>query len=328
MSYLAKYAYFKGKFAMTQPENIRTVQEAELQLKIIEIKMKQLEFEQKNNGNYKLLLGNPFVVTTMAAILTIFGNIVVNSLNASHQLENEKIASQGNLIIEAMKAGNARQAAENLEFLQTIGLLPKEQYPELAKYVENSKTTELGAFLPSSNTSESPRRCPPQNLNIDEIKNSLRKEFQDKQSARWMNSAINEIGVCEHDEFGKERIEQYWSTLPSIRTSSENMANQPWAVAFVNWVFKSSGIEPAGSATGFDWQKWGRGISTPEPGSVVVATRGLSSRDTPGPRTVGFYIRDVDENNILVLGGNFADQVRLLPIAKSRVVAYRLPTNL
>jgi len=67
-----------------------------------------------------------------------------------------------------------------------------------------------------------------------------------------------------------------------------------------------------------DWLNWGVELKNPCVGCVVVFER-------EGGGHVGFVVgKDID-NNLMVLGGNQCDAVKVSPFDVSRVVGYRWP---
>lgn len=72
-----------------------------------------------------------------------------------------------------------------------------------------------------------------------------------------------------------------------------------------------------------NWGRWGRELSTPALGAVVVFWRGSRSS---GLGHVGFYAGE-DGDAVHVLGGNQSDAVTVARLSKSRLVGYRWPTT-
>ena len=97
----------------------------------------------------------------------------------------------------------------------------------------------------------------------------------------------------------------------------------PWCSSFVNWCLGQAGIAGTGSALARSWLEWGRPLSGPEPGCIVVLRRG----DPDGWQGhVGFFLRG-DDRHIHLLGGNQLQQVRehFYPVAS--VLGYRWPPD-
>lgn len=66
------------------------------------------------------------------------------------------------------------------------------------------------------------------------------------------------------------------------------------------------------------WLEWGDPISVPVVGAVVVF-------DRKGGGHVGFVVGKDKAGNLMVLGGNQGDMVKVSPFAMSRVAGFRLP---
>ena len=69
-----------------------------------------------------------------------------------------------------------------------------------------------------------------------------------------------------------------------------------------------------------EWAHWGIGVDKAELGDILVFVR-------PGGGHVGIYVGE-DQFSYHVLGGNQADSVCIVPIAKSRCTAIRRPPYL
>ena len=81
-------------------------------------------------------------------------------------------------------------------------------------------------------------------------------------------------------------------------------------------------MEGTESAMARSWRRWGKAISTPVEGCIVVMSRGSD----PRYGHVGFYVRDAG-TEIVVFGGNQSNQVKESRYRKSRVLrgGYRVP---
>src|SRR3990167_1531042 len=107
-----------------------------------------------------------------------------------------------------------------------------------------------------------------------------------------------------------------------------DVRNTPWCAAFANAILIKCGIiknsikQPL-LARGF--LNTGEIIHTPKLGDIVVLKRGSSTWQGH----VGFYVKDYDEDQIIVFGGNQfnsrtgqADQVNKRVYSKDRVLGY------
>ena len=138
----------------------------------------------------------------------------------------------------------------------------------------------------------------------------------------WLEIAQQELGVKEIS--GPEahpRIIEYHSTTTYGAKSDE----VDWCSAFVNWCMLKAGIDGTNSAAAKSWLNWGKGLSRPERGCIVVF-------DVPPPAEawkghVAFYVGEstTDAAFIRVLGGNQSNAVTETGYSKSRILGYRWP---
>ncbi len=66
---------------------------------------------------------NPLSLGVIAASLTLFGNMVVSREQEKTMLAQERIKSQSNVILEAIRTGDPERAAKNLEFFIALGFI-------------------------------------------------------------------------------------------------------------------------------------------------------------------------------------------------------------
>ena len=143
----------------------------------------------------------------------------------------------------------------------------------------------------------------------------------------WMTVALDEahIGVIEvpganHDP----RILLYHASTTLEATQDE----VPWCSAFVCWRLEQVGIASTDLARARSFLEWGRELRPPAYGAIVVLSRGA---DPPGPEVieapghVGFLVGSPTPKEILLLGGNQADQVCVRPYARDRILGVRWP---
>lgn len=91
----------------------------------------------------------------------------------------------------------------------------------------------------------------------------------------------------------------------------------PWCGTFVGYCMKISGFDvPKHWYRAKAWADWGQ-PSTPRVGAIAVFGR-------QGGGHVGFAVGE-SANLIYVLGGNQSNAVNIMPIAKSRLIAFRWP---
>jgi uncharacterized protein (TIGR02594 family) len=130
----------------------------------------------------------------------------------------------------------------------------------------------------------------------------------------WYEVAKHEMAMGVDDISGLEdnpRIVAYHQTT----TLGADYDEMPWCSSFVNWCVEQACLRGTGSALARSWLDWGKPLTTPRRGCIVVLSRGSKAHQGH----VGFYHED-DRNRILVLGGNQGNRVTIssYPIQKPR----------
>ena len=299
------------------PETKTSVEQRQLAQRDRELDLKEREITRSP-------WSNPLIATLAAGVLALIGNIVVSSFNGKAQRDVEREKARGNLLLEAIKTGDVQAATCNLDFLVESGLLAANEYPELKAYTEKKATDCEGAVLPSPEAGRAVLpSCDTTKLPTPDVIASARADAEKAGTLSWMSIALGEVGVCENTDIGAQRISEYNASLGTKLPS--NAINTFWSAVFVNWTFKSAGIQPQNSPAGYEWENWGVPAGRPVVGSLVIALRaGANDPNVRGPRHIGFYMGETD-GRILVLGGNVGNQVSVSPIPKNRIVAYRNP---
>lgn len=105
----------------------------------------------------------------------------------------------------------------------------------------------------------------------------------------------------------------------SLHAQSDEVA---WCSAFANYIVDKCGDKGTGSAAARSWLTWGRELSAPQPGCIVVLDR--KDANNPNAAHVCFYVcDDNDKQYIQCIGGNQGDMVKTSKFPKSKVLAYR-----
>lgn len=133
----------------------------------------------------------------------------------------------------------------------------------------------------------------------------------------WFSAAVGELG--EREIPGSDhnpKIVEYHQTTTLKATDDET----PWCSSFVNWCIKEAGIAGTNSAAARSWTSWGNKLSQPKKGCIVV----FSSSRGPHSGHVGFFER-LQNDHIVVLGGNQQNAVNYSSYPKARLLAYRWP---
>ena len=133
------------------------------------------------------------------------------------------------------------------------------------------------------------------------------------------NIAFAEIGQKEikGNEHNLRILEYHKAT--SLGAGSDEVA---WCSAFINWCCKQAGLKGTNSAAARSWLKWGKEISEPIKGCIVVFKRG----NNPAQGHVALYISH-EGDKIRVLGGNQHDSVCVAHYNLSDVLSYRVPNE-
>jgi len=158
-----------------------------------------------------------------------------------------------------------------------------------------------------------------QTINVPtEANGSNGAEIQTAGLPAWYEIAKGEHGIQEvpGPDAHNPRILEYHSTTTLNATEDEIS----WCSSFVNWCALEAGIKGTNSAAARSWLKWGKKLSQPREGCVVVFSRPLSN----WMGHVGFFKRK-EGNDILVLGGNQANRVNYSSYSASRLLGYRWP---
>jgi uncharacterized protein (TIGR02594 family) len=101
----------------------------------------------------------------------------------------------------------------------------------------------------------------------------------------------------------------------SLKASTDEV---PWCSSFANYIVGKAGLEGTNSAMARSWEKWGKEISKPIPGCIVVFSRGSDKRFGH----VAIFLYET-KKNIYVIGGNQSDSVNIASYPKSKLVTYR-----
>ena len=94
-----------------------------------------------------------------------------------------------------------------------------------------------------------------------------------------------------------------------------NPRKTPWCAAFANAVLKKSGKKGTGSLSARSFMSWGKRTTAPRSGDVVIL------RNKHGYH-VGFYVGRKG-NQVLVIGGNQSNSVKVTAYSARSVVQYR-----
>jgi uncharacterized protein (TIGR02594 family) len=133
---------------------------------------------------------------------------------------------------------------------------------------------------------------------------------------KWIGVARGHIGLREiPGEKHEPKILQWWK---AIRRGGIKSDEVPWCAAFVGGCLEEAGIVSSRFESAKSYLTWGREMSSPVYGCVVVF-------DRVGGGHVGFAVGEDAKGRLMVLGGNQGNAVSIAPFDRARVAGYRWP---
>lgn len=135
----------------------------------------------------------------------------------------------------------------------------------------------------------------------------------------WLSEARKHIGVAEiSGPKTNDFISRWLNHLGAWWSDDET----PWCGVFVAHCMQEAGMPlPKNWMRAKAWADWGSKLSAPEHGCVVVFERA-------GGGHVGFVVGRTASGNLLVLGGNQGNRVKISEFARDRVVGYFWPASI
>ena len=94
-----------------------------------------------------------------------------------------------------------------------------------------------------------------------------------------------------------------------------------WCAAFANSMLRRAGFAGTGALNARSFLTWGTKLDVPKPGCIVVFKRGNSEWEGH----VAFFLRDLGNGYLEVLGGNQGNAVSIARHAKADLLGYRWP---
>lgn len=138
---------------------------------------------------------------------------------------------------------------------------------------------------------------------------------------KWMLLARQELGVREI--VGKEHSDDVLGYFRDAGFPEIDNDETAWCAALVNACLQRAGYTGSKSLAARSFLTWGKAVSKPYPGCIVVFWR-QSPRSWQGH--VAFYIGET-KTHIKVLGGNQSNQVSIAEYPKSQLLGYRKPST-
>jgi uncharacterized protein (TIGR02594 family) len=136
----------------------------------------------------------------------------------------------------------------------------------------------------------------------------------------WMKFAYGESGQREiPGPQHNPRILAYFraTRAPSIPQDDET----DWSSAFIHWVLDQAGIAGTRSLQDRSWMAWGK-PSELKPGCVAVLWLGAPDSDHTH---AGFFVGESEGGNLMILGGNQSDMVKISEFRKGSLLGCRWP---
>lgn len=139
--------------------------------------------------------------------------------------------------------------------------------------------------------------------------------------APWYDLAQQYLGLREGP--GKKNNPKVVAFYKACGFGGITQDSVPWCAAFVGAMLEKSGYASAKSLTARDYLRWGKEITKPRKGCVVVFKRGNSSWQGH----VAFFVRET-KTHIYVLGGNQSNAVNVARYPRSKLLGYRVPVTM
>jgi len=137
----------------------------------------------------------------------------------------------------------------------------------------------------------------------------------------WMPIAEGEIGTREvPGPDSNPDVVSYFAEAGHSEIADDETA---WCAAFVGAMLARADYPTTGSLAARSYLNYGRQITRPEPGCIVVLWRGSP---TSWQGHVGFYAGDAG-THVRVLGGNQRNEVNVTAYPKHEVLGYRMPVT-
>ncbi len=141
---------------------------------------------------------------------------------------------------------------------------------------------------------------------------------------RWVDEAAKDIGVHEtkgpkHEPRILEMIDWADGVQDGHYLQGIHDDETPWCASWLCGQFEKVGIKSPRSAWAQSFASWGQKLSGPADGCVVVFKWSATSGH------VGLCVGRDKAGNLLILGGNQSDQVKVSAFGTGQVLAYRWP---
>ena len=125
------------------------------------------------------------------------------------------------------------------------------------------------------------------------------------------------------DENGKNnpRILEYLKACDDLSEDDKSTETTSWCAAFASWACKLSG-GTFNSPMARAWLHFGKPITEPSEGDLVIFKRLINGEDDGESGHVGFYVK-FEGNTVMTYGGNEHNRVGTFPYLRSNVLGFR-----
>jgi uncharacterized protein (TIGR02594 family) len=231
-------------------------------------------------------------------------------------LRGDTQTASSRLLSSANDGAVFRPGSRGSQVKEIQGALAKAGFPVSNSGYYGYKTTDAVKEFQRSKGLKADGRVGPQTAALLFPDSSFNETMA---STDWLQIAHSQLGVREASGSRNNPI-----IVAYHRTAIGGVADSvPWCASFVNWCVKKANINGTNKGNARSWLDWGRKISKPVPGCVVVFWR---SSPASWKGHVGFYVGDA-ASYVKVLGGNQGNAVTISTYPKSRVLGYRWPSN-
>lgn len=131
--------------------------------------------------------------------------------------------------------------------------------------------------------------------------------------------AKEEIGVHETGS-NNPKILEYLHAV-DLDESDQETEETPWCSAFANWCIQKAGGKGTRNGYARSWLHWGKKLTIPEQGCIVVLWRG--SPDSDSGHVAFFEGYSQDRTHVKLLGGNQSDSVCIKEYPIRQVLGFR-----
>jgi uncharacterized protein (TIGR02594 family) len=135
---------------------------------------------------------------------------------------------------------------------------------------------------------------------------------------RWLEFAWGDLGVAEAaGAKSNPNVVRYYAEVGHAAVTDDEVA---WCAAFLGACLERVGIRSTRSLLARSYLSWGEALSEPRNGAIAVLSRGFD----PRLGHVGFLV-GITSNDLILLGGNQGDAVRVQAFPRSRLLGLRWP---